>query len=108
MIRLALLATAVPVVLTGCSAKLAERPPVIHDLTPLQDASRVLTNPHKGWYQHYYDNGTDHYPPAKDADVLEFPGLDHLYVRLSWAHFEPREGQFDWHWIDDLVAKWVP
>ena len=56
IIRLALLAAAVPVLLIGCSAKEAERPSVVHDLTPLQDASRVLTNPPKGWYQHYYDN----------------------------------------------------
>jgi len=29
---------------------------VVHDLTPLHDAQRVLLNPHKGWYHHYLDN----------------------------------------------------
>jgi hypothetical protein len=26
---------------------------VVPDLAPLQDARRVLINPHKGWYYHY-------------------------------------------------------
>jgi hypothetical protein len=69
---------------------------VQHDLTPFQDAERALENPHKGWYHHYPDNHINKYEIARDADLLEFPGMDHLYLRLAWAYLEPREGQFDW------------
>lgn len=80
---------------------------VHHDLTPLQDAARVLVNPHKGWYHHFPDNHLNRYPIARDADVLEFPGMDHLYIRLAWAYLEPKEGQFDWAVIDRIIEKWT-
>ena len=53
---------------------------VLHDLTPLQDATRVLVNPHKGWYHHFPDNNPNKYQIAQDADLLQFPGMDHLYI----------------------------
>ena len=81
--------------------------PVVHDLTPLHDATRVLLNPHKGWYHHYPDNHMNKYEIARDADLLEFPGMDHLYIRLAWAYLEPKEGQFDWAVIDRLIGKWT-
>jgi Domain of unknown function (DUF4832)/Beta-galactosidase len=81
--------------------------PVLHDLTPLQDATRVLINPHKGWYHHFPDNHPNKYKIASDADLLEFPGMDHLYIRLAWAYLEPKEGQFDWAVIDSLIEKWT-
>jgi hypothetical protein len=80
---------------------------VPHDLTPLHDATRVLVNPHKGWYHHFPDNHINKYQIARDADLLEFPGMDHLYIRLAWAYLEPEEGQFDWAMIDRIIAKWT-
>lgn len=80
---------------------------VVHDLTPLHDARRVLVNPGKGWYHHYPDNHIDKYRIARDADLLEFPGMDHLYLRLAWAYLEPKEGQFDWPVIDRIIEKWT-
>ena len=77
------------------------------DLTALHDATRVLVNPHKGWYHHYPDNHVNKYEIARDADLLEFPGMDHLYIRLAWAYLEPKEGQFEWAVIDRLVDKWT-
>jgi len=77
------------------------------DLTPWHDAQRVLVNPHKGWYHHYPDNHIDKYAIARDADLLEFPGMDHLYIRLAWAYLEPRQGQFDWAVIDRIIEKWT-
>jgi hypothetical protein len=62
---------------------------VLHDLTPLHDAARVLVNPHKGWYHHFPDNHPNKYQIARDADLLDFPGMDHLYIRLAWAYLEP-------------------
>ena len=82
-------------------------PTVVHDLTPLHDSTRVLVNPHKGWYHHYPDNHINKYQIAHDADLLEFPGMDHLYIRLAWAYLEPKEGQFDWAVIDRIIDKWT-
>ena len=80
---------------------------VAHDLTALHDATRVLVNPHKGWYHHFPDNHPDKYRIARDADLLEFPGMDHVYLRLAWSYLEPREGQFDWAAIDRTIKKWT-
>lgn len=66
-----------------------------------------LENPHKGWYHHYYDNHIDKYLLNKDSDLLDFPGMDHLYLRLSWAYLEPKEGQFNWEIIDKVIDKWT-
>jgi hypothetical protein len=95
----------------AASLGVAAMPPaqalVSHDLSALHDATRVLVNPHKGWYHHFPDNHPNKYVIARDADLLEFPGMDHVYVRLAWAYLEPREGQFDWAVIDRLIEKWT-
>jgi hypothetical protein len=44
---------------------------------------------------------------AHDADLLEFPGMDHLYLRLAWAYLEPAEGKFDWAVLDRIITKWT-
>ena len=80
---------------------------LVHDLTPLHDPARVLINPHKGWYHHFPDNHPNKYQIARDADLLEFPGMDHLYIRLAWAYLEPSEGRFDWGVIDRIIEKWT-
>lgn len=88
----------------------ADMPPqasVVYDLSPLQDAARVLVNPHKGWYHHYPDNHPGKYLVAQDADLLEFAGMDHVYIRLAWSYLEPREGEFDWAVIDRIIDKWT-
>jgi len=82
-------------------------PLVAHDLTAWHDAGRVLVNPHKGWYHHYPDNNPNKYLIARDADLLEFPGMDHVYIRLAWSYLEPKEGQFDWAVIDRIIQQWT-
>ena len=72
------------------------------------DTKRVLKNPHKGWYHHLIDNGVDKYPIKNDSLFAAFPGMDHLYLRLAWSYLEPEEGKYDWHRIDEVVAKYVP
>jgi len=92
------------------SMQAAEPPPpapVVRDLTPLHDPARLLVNPHKGWYHHFSDNHPNKYQIARDADLLDFPGMDHLYIRLAWAYLEPKEGQFDWAVIDRIIEKWT-
>ena len=81
--------------------------PQTFDLKPAWDERTPLANPHKGWYHHYPDNHIDKYQIAKDEDLLAFPGMDHVYIRLAWAYLEPREGQFDWPVIDRLIEKWT-
>jgi hypothetical protein len=93
----------------------------ITDYTSQWDSLTVLKNPHKGWYHHYYDNGTGSYGIGGDGlgfvksrhrdefDIFtSFPGMDHLYLRLAWSYLEPKEGQYDWYLIDSVVAKYVP
>jgi len=77
------------------------------DMRPHWDDRIALENPHKGWYHHFPDNHVNKYLIGKDADLLEFPGMDHLYIRLAWAYLEPQEGRFDWPVIDRLIDKWI-
>jgi hypothetical protein len=116
-------AAAVPLVLalTPGGTALAERfPPTASaapaprvreetvDLRPLWDTERVLRNPGKGFYHHLLDNGVERYAIRDEAAFRSFPGMDHLYLRLAWSFLEPREGEYDWSRIDEVVAKYVP
>ncbi|MCP4609670.1 MAG: DUF4832 domain-containing protein [Planctomycetes bacterium] len=77
------------------------------DMRGKWDEDVALENPHKGWYHHYPDNHINKYIIRKDSDLLDFPGMDHLYIRLAWAYLEPQEGQFNWEVIDSIIDKWV-
>lgn len=78
------------------------------DYIPHWDTIRVLENPHKGWYQHFYDNQIVKYK-VKDKELFRnFPGMDHLYLRLAWSFLEPEEGKYNWKLIDDIVDEYVP
>ena len=101
------IAFAAALVVAAEAVAAAESRSVVRDLTPLHDPTRLLINPHKGWYHHYPDNHPNKYHVARDADLLEFPGMDHLYLRLAWAYLEPKEGQFDWGVIDRIIEKWT-
>lgn len=78
------------------------------DLQDRWDSTRVLENPDKGWYQHVLDNGIDKYHIRNDSLFQEFPGMDHLYIRIAWAFLEPKEGEYDWSYIDDIADEYVP
>ncbi len=77
------------------------------DMRPHWDATIALANPHKGWYHHFPDNHPDKYLVQSDSDLLDFPGMDHLYIRLAWSYLEPREGKYHWDVIDRWIQKWV-
>jgi hypothetical protein len=72
------------------------------------DSVKVCENPHKGWYHHYYDDGSFQFQIQSDEDIDSFPGLDYMYLRMHWSLLEPEEGKFDWSMIDNCVKKWVP
>ena len=80
------------------------------DLDKYQDDKTVLSNPHKGWYWHYIDNGytrieyRDRIDP--DDDMSDFPGLNHLYLRFDWSDIEKTEGVFDWSYLDEIMDTW--
>jgi hypothetical protein len=78
------------------------------DFTGSWDTLRVLKNPDKGWYHHLLDNGVEKYAISNDSVFRSFPGMDHLYLRLAWSYLEPEEGKYDWHRIDEVIAKYVP
>ncbi len=78
---------------------------ITYDLASMADSATALNNPDKGWYIHYFDNGITRYGvglAAKDA-VEMIPCLDHIYLRLAWSYLEPKEGQFNWKLIDDVI-----
>ena len=63
-------------------------------LTNHWDTIRPLVNPNKGWYHHMLDNGIGKYLIQDENDLNNFPGMDHLYLRLAWAFLEPKEGKW--------------
>ncbi len=77
------------------------------DMRPHWDEATPLPNPHKGWYHHFPDNHIDKYRIAQESDLLEFPGMDHLYLRLAWSYLEPHEGEFHWDVIDQIIDRWT-
>jgi len=83
---------------------------ITKDLSRQKDDKRVLKNPHKGWYWHYYDNGLRRqwYRDRLKGDETyhEFPGLNHLYLRIDWADIQPEPDVFNWSEIDAVMEKW--
>jgi hypothetical protein len=77
------------------------------DLRPQWDATLPLANPDKGWYHHYFDNTVEKYLLKDDAELTQFPGMDHIYLRLAWSYLEPAEGRFNWGVVDEPIAKWT-
>ena len=77
------------------------------DMKPYWNDKIALENPHKGWYHHYPDNHINKYIIQDDSHLLDFPGMDHIYIRLAWAYLEPQEGKFNWEIIDDIINKWT-
>lgn len=81
-----------------------------HDLRNAQDDRTVLTNPHKGWYFHYIDNGMrapKYRNTLKPGDDLKaYPGLNHMYLRFDWSDIEEEEGVYHWEKLDDILETW--
>lgn len=108
-----LFAFVAPLLLSGCTRATSQEPAAAGaplrtvDLRPLWDTDTVLENPDKGWFHHLYDNTPANYAVASDAELDDFPGLNHLFVRLAWSFFEPRDDVYDWHLIDTLVSRYV-
>lgn len=107
-----IIALALMAILFACKPNEQTAPlnPVLQtvDFRPNWDTISVLKNPYKGWYHHLLDNGVESYKIQNEQTFFQFPGMDHLYLRLAWSYLEPSEGQYDWHRIDEVVNKYVP
>jgi hypothetical protein len=77
------------------------------EMKPYWNDRIALENPHKGWYHHYPDNHINKYIIKEDSHLLDFPGMDHIYIRLAWAYLEPEEGKFSWDIVDNIINKWT-
>jgi hypothetical protein len=98
----------VPLLLAACGESNKFQEKVSKDLSVYWDTITPLANPDKGWYHHLLDGGVEIYD-IKDQSVLEqFPGMDHMYLRIAWSYFEPREGEYDWSIIDKIIDEYVP
>lgn len=77
------------------------------DLIRLRDDKTVLENPHKGWYWHFCDNGLKN-PKYRDriGRYEDFPGLNHLYLRIDWSDIQPEADKFDWTKMDEIMNEW--
>lgn len=80
------------------------------DLRRHADDKTVLTNPHKGWYLHFIDNGVIRRWYREDIngpeDLANVPGMPFLYLRIDWGDIEAQEGVFDWSYIDEIIEKY--
>ncbi len=80
------------------------------DLRPLADDKTVLKNPHKGWFWHYIDNGCGSgiYRDREldDKYTVNFPGMNHLYLRFDWSDVEKEKGVYDFSYLDEIMEKW--
>lgn len=72
------------------------------------DIEKVCKNPHKGWYFHYFDNAITKYQDKhpKGDYLLDFPGMNHIYLRLAWSYLEPEAGVYNWQLIDEVIDAW--
>ncbi len=89
------------------ASTLPAAPAAEFDLRPHFDDTIALANPHKGWYHHLFDNHIEKYRLESDDELLRFPGMDHIYLRLAWAYLQPEENRFDWEVIDRPIEKWT-
>ncbi|QEH43251.1 DUF4832 domain-containing protein [Chitinophaga sp. XS-30] len=78
-------------------------------LEPYWDSAKVCSNPHKGWFIHYYDNSISNYGDrlAANDSLPDFPGLNDIYLRLAWCYLEPEEGVYNWELMDSVINRWT-
>ncbi len=62
-----------------------------------RESTAIFSNPGQGWM-------TTHRDPKEGS---RFP-CSVVYIRFDWAQVEPAEGQYNWQFIDDVMAAWKP
>ncbi len=62
-----------------------------------REVDTLFANPGQGWMsQSRSPRGEPRFPCSV------------VYVRFNWAEVEPREGDYNWRLIDDVLAAWKP
>ena len=75
------------------------------DFKPYWDSLSLLENPDKGWYYELPLNR--HLQDGRDSAFLrDNPVVKHIYVDLPWKYLEPKEGNFNWQWVDEIVNEY--
>lgn len=110
--KIALLSLLAYTTLASCRAPVdpnieADSSPVVLDLSKNIDDKKVLKNPNKGIYQHYYDNtNSDAYYGGSEEEILSIPGINHLFIRMAWSFLEIDDGIYEWSYIDNLLETY--
>ena len=65
-------------------------------------SSESLKNPGKGWF-FYGDKGNNTSPFSNQALAWKYASVG--YCRFNWNDIEPKEGEFDWSWIDNAIEE---
>ncbi len=76
----------------------------------LADNGAVLVNPMMGWTLYFYSHSPNTYADALLApadQLLDFPGISSIYMRLTWDLIEPEEGVFNWTVLDTPAQRWI-
>jgi hypothetical protein len=85
----------------------ADTTQISYNLTESQNSEKVLKNPNKGIYQHYYDNvNSDAYYGGTEEEIISIPGINHLFIRMARSYMEPKDGVYDFSYIDDLLSTY--
>ncbi|MEI8288703.1 MAG: DUF4832 domain-containing protein [Verrucomicrobiota bacterium] len=71
--------------------------PVPQIIVTPRPAAGPLFNPGKGWSLHGL-------PKGQEQEVLHFAGMG--VGRFEWAKLEPREGEYDWKPVEEMLAAW--
>lgn len=76
----------------------------------LADNGATLMNPMMGWTLYYYSHSPNSYADAvlePNDQLLDFPGISSVYMRLTWDLLEPEEGVFNWTVLDTPAQRWI-
>lgn len=108
LVRLAGIALAGLFLFSGCQQEvlIPEGAVTVH---PKEDTQTVLSNPDMGWvaYDNYLVSETES-PASKRCGIYgyDYPGVDHIMLKFTWADIETKEGKYDFSRFDYIYDYW--
>lgn len=107
--------TSKPVVSTPSSSSPSSQAPVDYDyqlknVTPTEDTSVVLHNPDMGWvlYENFIiSSGESAAQPSCPVYGYDFPGVDHVMLKFTWADIERGKDNYDFTRFDYIYDYWA-
>lgn len=80
----------------------------LSNVVSVTDNEALLTNPGMGWNFTYYANTIyDFNTFLKAEDYLDAYPCDIVFFRIGWNWIEPKEGEFNWDFTDEIAEKWI-